>query len=196
MRIRAAAWVWIVGLVGPLLLGLACSAGPEGEGEADDRHEAPAFTLDRLDGEPVSLSDWLGKPVVLDFWATWCPPCEFQVPELNALYESHREAGDVGVFGISIDEGEASEVKAWMTEKGVRYPVLLGDDGLAREYGALGFPTFVLIAPDGKIEWTHAGVIEHADIAERLKKLLARQWGSPGPRSPVPGESGDKERAL
>ena len=112
------------------------------------------------------------KPVVLDFWATWCPPCEFQVPELNALYERHREAGDVGVFGISIDEGEASEVKAWMEEKGVEYPVLLGDDGLARKYGALGFPTFVLVAPDGKIEWTHAGVIKREDIQERLAKWL------------------------
>lgn len=159
-------------LQGLLLLGLACSPGLEGDDATDSRYVAPDFTLDRLDGEPVRLSDWLGKPVVLDFWATWCPPCEFQVPELNALYERHREAGDLGVFGISIDEGEASEVRAWMEEKGVEYPVLLGDDGLARKYGALGFPTFVLVAPDGKIEWSHAGVIQHEDIQERLAKWL------------------------
>ena len=157
------------------LVALCWACGPAGEGGqgADARPPAPPFTLEQLGGGSVSLSEWAGKPVLLDFWATWCPPCEFQVPELNILYERYREGGQVGVFGISIDEDADSEVQDWMDEKGVEYPVLLGDDGLAREYGALGFPTFVLVAPDGTIAWTHAGVIEHDKIEEKLEAWLA-----------------------
>lgn len=162
-----------------LAAGLLAVLGCEPAGDSDDgidrRYPAPPFTLERLGGGSVSLSDWAGKPVILDFWATWCPPCEFQVPELNVLYERYRDDAAVGIFGITIDEGADSAVREWMDEKGVIYPVLLGDDGLAREYGALGFPTFVLIAPDGKIAWTHAGVIEHEDIQERLDSLFQRE---------------------
>lgn len=152
---------------------VACSQeSPHGE-SADTRRVAVDFRLPRLEGGEVGLSEWAGKPVVLDFWATWCPPCEFQVPELNALYESHLEADDVGIFGISIDEGGSAIVREWASEKGVEYPILLADGELARQYGALGFPTLVLVAPDGRVEWTHAGVIDRADIEARLAKLIA-----------------------
>ena len=164
-------WRWRLAVALTAVLGCGPS-GESGEG-GDQRLPAPPFTLELLGGGSVSLSEWAGKPVLLDFWATWCPPCEFQVPELNVLYERYEADARVGVFGISIDEDAETEVREWMDEKGVAYPVLLGDDGLAREYGALGFPTFVLIAPDGKIAWTHAGVIEHEKIEQRLAELLA-----------------------
>ncbi|MFP6660598.1 MAG: TlpA disulfide reductase family protein [Myxococcota bacterium] len=152
------------------VVGLACGAADEtGESAAP----APDFRLPQLDGGEVALADWAGRPVLIDFWATWCPPCVYQVPELNALYAAHREAGDVGIFGISIDDDDAIDaVRSWTEEKGVEYPILLSDDGLARPYGALGFPTVVLIDPDGNVVWRHAGVIEHEDIEERLEPYL------------------------
>ena len=167
MRSRQPGWA--------LLLALAlaaCSPTPESDPSEDVRRPAVDFRLEQLGGGEVALSDWAGKPVILDFWATWCPPCEFQVPELNALFQAHREANDVGIFGISIDEGGPEIVREWVAAHGVDYPILLSDGDLARHYGAVGFPTFVLIAPDGRVEWTHAGVIDRKDIESRLAKFV------------------------
>ncbi|MED5261264.1 MAG: TlpA disulfide reductase family protein [Myxococcota bacterium] len=150
----------------------ACSPVSENGSSDDVRREAVGFRLEQLGGGEVELADWSGKPVILDFWATWCPPCEYQVPELNALYQAHREANDVGIFGISIDEDGPEIVSEWVAEKGVDYPILLSDGDLARQYGAVGFPTFVLIAPDGRVDWTHAGVIDREDIESRLAKFI------------------------
>ena len=88
---------------------------------------APEFELPRLDGGSLRLADQLGKTVVIDFWATWCPPCEFQVPELNRLHEAHAATGDVVVIGVAIDVDGAAVVGPWVKEHGVAYPILLGD---------------------------------------------------------------------
>ena len=77
------------------------SAGEEAA--AAPSRVAPEFELVSLEGETVRLAELRGKTVVIDFWATWCPPCEFQVPELNAFYEAHRADGAVSVLGISVD---------------------------------------------------------------------------------------------
>ncbi len=143
--------------------------GPDGAAPTE-REMAPDFTLQRLDGGSVTLSDLRGKTVVIDFWATWCPPCEFQVPELNAFYETHASSGAVEVLGISIDTDGPEVVSEWIAEKRVRYPILLGNEDLARRFGALGFPTLVVVGPDGSIELRHVGLIERAD----LDAVLAR----------------------
>ena len=174
-RGRVAAWLLVV-LVGSAL---ACSpdAG-DSEARAAGRdggmpsEPAPGFTLDPLDGgEPVSLAALRGKTVVLDFWATWCPPCEFQVPELNAFYDAHRGDTDVAVFGISIDTEGREVVQQWVTEKGVRYPILMGGEDLARKYGAMGFPTTFVVGPDGGLVEHHVGLIE----TETLEKAVAAE---------------------
>jgi peroxiredoxin len=151
-------------------LAAACSpdaSPPESGDEAPVA--APAFTLPRLDGgEPVSLESLRGKTVVLDFWATWCPPCEFQVPELNRFYDAHRGDSDVLVFGISVDTEGPEVVRAWAAEKDVRYPILLGGEDLARRYGAIGFPTLYVVGPDGMVREQHVGLIETATLEAAL----------------------------
>jgi len=157
---------------------LGCSpSGGSGDPGADaqaEREEAPSFSLPALNGEPVSLAELRGNTVIIDFWATWCPPCEFQVPELNAFWEEHSGDGDILVFGISVDEGGSEQVRPWVEEKGVGYPILLGDDGLARRYGAMGFPTLVIIAPDGTIDSRHVGLIERDVLEEAVARQRAR----------------------
>ena len=155
-------------LVGALLV--ACSGEEPSAGVTPPR-PAPDFTLKRLDGDPVTLSDLRGKTVVIDFWATWCPPCEFQVPPLNAVYEAHRNDGNVEILGISVDGVGEAEVAAWVGEKQVQYPILLGDEGLARRFGAMGFPTLVVVAPDGQIHSQHVGLIEQEELEEAIAKL-------------------------
>ena len=165
------------GSLAVLTLAVACSQ--EGDsGEADSaqapaREEAPGFTLPSLEGESVTLADLRGKTVIIDFWATWCPPCEFQVPELNAFWSEHNADGDIAVFGISVDEGGPDVVRPWVEEKGVGYPILMGDDGLARRYGAMGFPTLIIIAPDGTIDSRHVGLIERASLEEAVARQRA-----------------------
>jgi thiol-disulfide isomerase/thioredoxin len=175
---------WVI-----LLPVLGCGA-QEGGGagasasEADSekpKRPAPKFELKGVDGRPISLADYRGKPVVIDFWATWCVPCIYQVPELNAFWKIHREAGDVAVIGVAVDVEGASIVGPWIEENGVEYQIALGDEGLAREFGVMGFPTLAIITSDGNIESLHVGLIE----VEELESLVAPFIDSSGPHEPA-----------
>jgi peroxiredoxin len=163
---------------------LLTGCGEPGAGGASDagapvveRREAPDFALASLTGETVRLADLRGKTVVIDFWATWCPPCEFQVPELNAFWKAHETDGDVVVLGISVDVEGPAAVGAWAEEKGVEYPILVGGEELARRFGALGFPTLYVITPDGAVEAEHVGLIEVGDLEEALARQRANNGG-------------------
>ncbi len=134
---------------------------------------APDFTLPDLAGNPVSLASFRGKTVILDFWATWCPPCIFQVPELNRFWAAHKDAGDVMVIGVAIDVEGAEIVAPWAQEQGVAYPLVIGSEQVARDFGAVGFPTLVIVTPDGRIDSLHVGLIEF----DQLEALVAAGSG-------------------
>lgn len=135
-----------------------------------ERSPAPPMALKALDGQEYTLEALRGKTVVIDFWATWCPPCEFQIPVLNAVYDAWRERG-VMVLGVSVDVEGASVVAPYAAEHKVRYPILLGDEALARSFGAVGFPSSVLVAPDGTVTRAHAGLLEQADLDAQIACL-------------------------
>lgn len=152
-----------------LVAATACSEASTPEAERPPE-AAPGFVLERLSGGSVDLAAHRGKTVVIDFWATWCPPCEFQVPELNAFFDAHQAEGNVEVLGISIDTEGPEIVGQWVADKKVRYPVLLGSEDLARAYGAVGFPTLVIVRPDGTIDSRHVGLIERDELEQALKR--------------------------
>lgn len=111
---------------------------------------AASFPVKALGGSPDSLANYRGKVVLVNLWATWCPPCRAEVPALEALYRQYRTQGFV-VLGI--DQGESAKVAGEFTRKfGVTYPVLV-DDGqqYGRAYAALGLPTSILVDRSGKI---------------------------------------------
>jgi thiol-disulfide isomerase/thioredoxin len=150
-----------------------CGCWADEAKRADLRIELPAapdFILPRLEGgDVVSLDSLAGKIVILDLWATWCPPCGLQVPVLNAFYEAHRDDGDVVLYGVSVDQTGVDDIREWVTEHAVLYPNLVGGDPLSRELGAVGFPALFVIGPDGLLVERHEGVIER----ETLEGFLA-----------------------
>ncbi len=143
-----------------------------GNSEIDAGRSAPAFSLPDLSGQIVSLSDFKGQTVVIDFWATWCPPCVFQVPILNEIQQTYRDRSVV-VLGISVDTEGREVVQAFAAEHGVEYRILLGDEALAREYGAPGFPTLVIVHPDGSLDPgpPHVGLVEQEDLERQLAQI-------------------------
>ena len=141
--------------------------------EAAEAFVAPAFSLPDLTGGVVSLAGLRGRPVVIDFWATWCAPCERQIPVLNAFHEKHGER--IPVLGISVD-ADPNAVPPFVAEHDVRYRVLLGDEGLARDFGALGFPTLYVVRPDGSVHSSHVGVV----TPEALDAAVAEWTGAAG----------------
>jgi thiol-disulfide isomerase/thioredoxin len=158
-----------------LLLVAACGAEPP------SRAAEPAipFELERLGGSRVALSDLQGKFVLIDFWATWCPPCVLEIPELNAFYEEHRGSG-VEVLAVSVDDLEPGELEAWAEEHGIAYPVALGDEELARRYGATAFPYHVFLSPDGRvIERLDPGYHDRSELAEVLERHRGNTRGAP-----------------
>jgi len=180
--------VAIPALWGASLALLACGAPESGDASASAAgsasvgasRPAPDFELKGVDGRPISLAEQRGKPVVIDFWATWCVPCLYQIPELNAFWEAHRGRGDVAVIGVAVDVEGASVVGPWIEEKGVEYPIALGDEGLAREFGVMGFPTLAIISPAGNIDSLHIGLIE----VDELERLVAPYLGESAAREP------------
>lgn len=158
---------------------LGCSAQDGGDANSStsasrgSARPAPDFTLLDLQGQNVSLADFRGKTVLLDFWATWCLPCIYQIPVLNEFWKAHRDAGDVAVIGVAVDVEGAEIVAPWIEERGVEYQIVIGDEGLARKFGAIGFPTLAVITPDGEIDSLHVGVVE----LETLESLVAQFKG-------------------
>ena len=167
------------GLAIAAFLWVGCTAETEGSAGAAEVELAPDFTLQDLAGNSVTLSDYRGKTVIVDFWATWCAPCVFQIPELNTLWEAHRDREDLVVLGVSIDVEGAEVVGPWIAEKNITYPILLGDQRLAQIYGAPGFPTLFVIRPDGSVNSMHVGLIERDELEGLIAE--ARESSSPGP---------------
>ncbi len=132
---------------------------------------APDFSLATLDGQPVRLNDLRGRPVLINFWATWCPACRSELPALQAAYQRYGER--VAFLGIAVKEPEET-VAAFAQQSGLTFPILLDGDGAVstRVYQVRGIPTSLFIAPDGVVSARHVGPLAEADIDRYLAPLL------------------------
>ena len=165
----ASAGVWVLAAAGrpPVLK----PTGAEAQGSAG-RKPAPDFRLIELDGKSIQLSGLKGKVVLLDFWATWCPPCQAEIPHFVALYAAYREKG-LEIVGVSLDDGP-EVVRSFVKQKGIPYPVGLGSQSLAQLYGGIrGIPTTFLIDKQGRIAKMYVGYQDKSVFESQIKTLLA-----------------------
>lgn len=137
--------------------------------------EAPDFDLPLLDGPPIRLAEMRGKIVILDFWATWCAPCEVQMPVLDALWRDEewraRHGDDLMIVGVSVDTDSPAKVNEWVADRGFEYPIAIGDQDLAMRYGIIGYPTLVFVDPSGGIYTRHIGVWSRPEIEAALDRI-------------------------
>jgi len=127
---------------------------------------APDFRLEKIHfQEAVSLSQWQGKPVLINFWTSLCPPCKAEAPLLEKLYTANREKGLVVLGVVPGNEDTQSGALAFAADHGLSYPLLWDDqDQVVRSYGVLGLPTSVLISPDGKIDQVIIGAVTADEV--------------------------------
>ncbi len=131
---------------------------------------APEFRLSDIQGRTVSLSDFRGKVVILDFWATWCPPCRREIPDLISLQSQYKGEG-LQIVGVALDEPD--KVKGFAQYMQMNYPVLLGNDDVSALYGGIsGIPTTFIIDRKGKIVQRFEGFTERAVFESEIKQLF------------------------
>jgi peroxiredoxin len=132
---------------------------------------APDFSLTGLGGQSFQLSQYRGRVVVLNFWATWCAPCRAETPRFVDLQSKYRDQG-LQILGVSLDD-DATPVRSFYDQFKMNYPVAVGDATLAEQFGGiLGLPVTFLIGCDGRIYAKHAGETDASHIQQEIKPLL------------------------
>jgi thiol-disulfide isomerase/thioredoxin len=151
----------------------AVASGPE-HSQAPAGTPAAGFTLPDLQGHAVSLGSFSGRPTLVNFWATWCPPCNAELPDLQRLAAEHPDC--LSVVGVALESGGADEVAAFARRKGLTYPLLLDDGAVAHSYQVESLPRSVLLDSAQRVVMTWDGVIDPAEV---LKQVRALNPGTP-----------------
>jgi thiol-disulfide isomerase/thioredoxin len=129
------------------------------------------LTLKDMNGGSVHLADFKGKVILLNVWATWCGPCQTEIPELVASYEAYKDKGVV-VLGVSLDD-TAEMLRAYASAKKVTYPMLLMQDDVDQAFGPFfGVPVTIFIGRDGIISRKHLGPVSREQVDREIKALL------------------------
>lgn len=163
-----ALWAVVLGL-------LIWRFGPQvgaafGFGRLDE--PAPDFAVETLDGDTVRLAKLRGDVVLINFWATWCPPCRLEMPGFQDVWEDYRDRG-VTVLGLSVDRGARSDVAEWIRRREITYPIGFPTGAVVRAYGGANvLPTSILIDPNGRIVHRVEGFYAEPALRAAIRRLL------------------------
>ena len=176
---EALLWVALLGFVGYRFAPQAAAA--LGIGRASEA-PAPELAFHTLQGETLSLEELRGQVVLVNFWATWCPPCRLEMPGFERVWREKRDEGLV-ILGLATDRGGSGEVKRFLAERGISYPVAMaGSEAEARFGGVRALPTSFLIDRQGRVRHRVEGFFAEPVLRQAVNRLLAepgdRQEGS------------------
>ena len=133
------------------------------------------FELQDLDGNPMRLSQFRGHPVIVDFWATWCPPCRKQIPELKDLYARYHKSKGLEIIGVACDTIQGDGVRdigPFVRKFRINYPVLVASEPVVNSLGVEAIPTTLFIGPDGRLVQKVMGAGRPGELSETAKDLM------------------------
>jgi len=164
--------IQVAALSSALLLFLAgCSHPRELKSEAQ-RRAAPNFTLKDADGNPVNLTDYRGKVVLVNFWATWCGPCEVEIPWFVEFEQKYRDQG-FAVLGLSMDDDGWKAVRPYIASHKINYRVMIASEVVSQQFGDIdSLPTSFVLDRQGRIATNHVGLVDKRDYQNEILKLL------------------------
>jgi peroxiredoxin len=142
-----------------------------------ERQVAPDFELQDANGKEVKLSDFKGKVVLVNFWATWCEGCQVEIPWFVEFAKKYEEKGLV-IIGVSLDGDGWKSVRPWLKEKNVNYTIVIGNEGLGKKYGLDGLPLTALVGRDGKVADSHCGIVDREATEGKILALLQEGAGN------------------
>jgi peroxiredoxin len=132
---------------------------------------APAFVAQMPSGESISLDQNEKRVVLIDFWATWCPPCVASMPVLERLYRGYQGRGFV-VLGVDQEPGDEETVRAFLRRNGITFPIAMDPGTISKSYGVFTFPTSFLVGKDGIIRDVHRGVADESNLRSQIEALV------------------------
>jgi thiol-disulfide isomerase/thioredoxin len=156
----------------------AASSGPDSGAIKSIRfvsnpQPVPPFLVNALDGQFISTADWHGKVVLVNFWATWCPPCREEIPALIHLQDQYKDR--LQIIGVSMDdEDDAENVAKFAKQAGINYPIVMASHDMIAEYGGVpALPTSFVVNTDGGVVQKHVGLHDPAEYEAEVRALLA-----------------------
>jgi peroxiredoxin len=163
----------------------------------DQRKPAPNFTLKDADANPVNLADYRGKVVLVNFWATWCGPCEMEIPWFVEFEQKYKDQG-FAVLGVSMDDDGWKSVRPYVASHKINYRVVIGSEVVSQQFGEIeALPTSFVVDRQGRIAAHHEGLVDKRDYQNEIVKLLegaksaavvgARVGGGAGPIAGLAG---------
>ena len=167
--LEAALWLLLLGFVGSRMWPQIAAAF--GVDSASQR--APEFHLTTLAGEPVSREALRGKVVLVNFWATWCPPCRLEMPGFQKIYDRKHDQGFT-ILGVATDAASTAEESSFLRERGITYPVAMANGEAVSAFGNVNtLPTSFLIDRDGRIRYEVRGIFAAVSLEQAVDRLLA-----------------------
>ena len=157
----------LIAAAGAFALTIGCTPSRSQDGTTP----APEFTVKDLAGRTVSLADYKGKVLVLNFWATWCPPCRAEIPDFIAAYKELKSRG-LEILGLSLDNAPADRLREWTEAVGINYPVALATPQVIEAYQPGDYvPATIIIDAKGRIRFRNVGAMDKEALARLFKEL-------------------------